>query len=281
MTLETLETLETVNAHVLDKRIRFVEETHTYFVDGSRDGYISTTTLIHKLFPEFNADDVITKMFKSKNWSKSKYNGMSRQDIKDLWDKNGSYAASMGTKMHANIENYYNKQEHETESKEFELFSQFRDDHPNLEPYRTEWVVFDEDSKISGSIDMVFKDPENHGKFIICDWKRSKELKETNRWQNGSSEFTRHLDDTNFVHYSMQLSIYKRILEKNYGIEISNCFIVVLHPSQDRYIKKEIMDLSKEVEALMKSREKGEMENKKRVRADSDQICEFDLKSLK
>ena len=183
---------------------------------------------------------------------------MTREQIKELWNKNGEFAASMGTKMHANIENFYNGIQHETESKEFELFSQFMEDHRDLEPYRTEWVVFDENAKISGSIDMVFKDPVNRGKFIICDWKRSKELKLKNPWQNGTSEFTRHLQDTNFVHYSLQLTIYKRILEKNYGIEISDCYIVVLHPSQETYIKKQILDLSEEVEHIFSSRENEE-----------------------
>ena len=246
--------LESRNAHPRDSRIRFVEETHTYYVDGSRDGYISTTSLVHTLFKKFDADEVITKMMKSRNWANSKYNGMTREEIKNSWCENGNEAASMGTKMHANIENYFNNNVHEIQSKEFDLFSKFINDHRDLEPYRTEWVVFDEDCKVSGSIDMVFRDPQNIGKFIICDWKRSKKLQEVNPWQNGTSEFTSHLEDTNFVHYSLQLSIYKRILEKKYGIQISDCFIVVLHPSQDEYIKKRILDLSEETEKVMTSR---------------------------
>ena len=246
--------LEIKNAHPRDSRIDFVEETHTYYVDGCGDGYISTTTLVHSLFKKFNADEVITKMMKSKNWPNSKYNGMTREEIKHSWSQNGNEAASMGTKMHANIESYFNNGVHETESTEFELFSQFIRDHGDLEPYRTEWVVFDEDCKVSGSIDMVFRDPQQEGKFIICDWKRSKKIVEFNPWQNGTSEFTRHLEDTNFVHYSLQLSIYKRILEKKYGMEISDCFIVVLHPSQQGYIKKRILDLSEETDKIMLKR---------------------------
>ena len=61
----------------------------------------------------------------------------------------------------------------EDDSIEYEFFQNFVKDHPHLEAYRTEWCVYDEDLKIAGSIDMVFKDTRN-GEFYIYDWKRTK-----------------------------------------------------------------------------------------------------------
>jgi len=242
------------NNHPRDKRIRFVEDSHTYYVDGSSEGYISSTTLVHKLFEKFDADKVISKMRKSYKWTSSPYYGMTDEEIKEKWNNNRDYAASSGTKMHENIENYYNKQEHSTEGKEFSLFKCFEDDHKDLKPYRSEWCVFDEEAKVSGSIDMVYEDPDDNSKLIIGDWKRSKEIKFENKWQKGISPHTRHLDDCNFVHYSLQLSIYKYILEKNYDKKISECFIVVLHPNQDSYNKYHIMDLSEEISSIFNER---------------------------
>ena len=244
--------LQSQNPHPRDERIRFVEESHKYYVDGSVDGfeYISTTSLMHSMFKPFDADEVIDKMRKSRNWANSPYHGQSPEEIKAGWDSNRDLAAKSGTAMHENIENFYNGIDHKI-TPEFEMFQKFRDDHEGLVPYRTEWCIFDEDSKVSGSVDMVYEVSESPGTFGIADWKRSKAIKTENKWQSGTSKHTSHLPDCNFIHYSLQLSTYKYILEKNYGLTISDTFIVVLHPAQDSYNKIVTRDLSAEVEGIM------------------------------
>ena len=57
---------------------------------------------------------------------------------------------------------------------EWQYFLNFAANHRDLIPYRTEWTVFDEDLKLSGSIDMLFRDIS--GNFHIYDWKRSKQI---------------------------------------------------------------------------------------------------------
>jgi len=229
------------NAHPRDLRIQFQEEGHKYFIDGkpgSVGGYISTTTLVHKLFPAFDADVVIAKMRGSKRWPDSKYHGLTDDEIKLLWENNRSAAASAGTRMHANLELYANDQPHDTVR-----------DNPDMKPYRSEWLIFDEESGISGSVDMVYE--TGGGEFVLCDYKRSKEIRRWNPWQKGCSPITEGLDDCNFNHYSLQLGIYTAILEKNYGIKIRESFILVLHPDQDAYLKIGTRDLSNEVAEIM------------------------------
>lgn len=250
--------LDTQNPHPRDDRIRFVDETHSYYVDGSKDRYeyTSTTKLMHSMFKPFDADEVIGNMMRSKNWENSSYYGKSPEEIKAGWEENRDSAAKSGTSMHENIENFYNGLDHECSSREFDLFQQFRDDHKDLLPYRTEWCIFDEDSKVSGSVDMVYEDTTSETssgekQYVIADWKRSKSIKTDNRWQSGTNKNTFHLPDCNFIHYSLQLSTYKYILEKNYGIKVSQTFIVVLHPNQDKYVKLITKDLSSEVESIM------------------------------
>ena len=51
-------------------------------------------------------------------------------------------------------------------------FMNFIADHPHLKPYRTEWMIFDEDVKIAGSIDFVSENDD--GTLTIYDWKRCK-----------------------------------------------------------------------------------------------------------
>lgn len=242
--------LATINAHRRDSRISFDEPTHTYTIDGSSDGYKSTTTLVHSAFPTFEPDEVISNMLQSRGWATSIYNGMSREEIKKAWSENGAEASALGTAMHNNIEHYYNSEPYETSSKEWRLFTQFEGSHPDLKCYRTEMMVFDTEHKIAGSIDCLYRDPNNEGCFIIADWKRAKALKKENEWQGGLLDCTQHLDDCNLNTYSMQLHIYKFILERCYGMKVTQCFLVFLHPTQDDFLKVPCKDLSGEVKQL-------------------------------
>ena len=246
--------LKSKNPHPRDSRISFVDSTHTYYIDGSSEGYISSTTLVHSLFPAFDADSIIEKMVGSKRWRFSPYFGKTPSEIKAGWDKNRDMASSAGTAMHENIEMFYNGEPHETSSKEFRLFSNYVSDFGDLEPFRTEWEIFDDEAMVAGSVDMIYKDPANPGSIILADWKRSKEIKTFNKWQRGSDPLTRGLQDCNFVHYSLQLALYKNILEKKYGQNVTSTFLVILHPNQENYIKLETLDMDSIVQKVLDRR---------------------------
>ena len=47
-------------------------------------------------------------MRKGKNWVKSKYYGMTDDEIKKQWDDNRIDASTKGTKMHLDIEGFHN-----------------------------------------------------------------------------------------------------------------------------------------------------------------------------
>jgi hypothetical protein len=249
--------LALLNAHERDKRISFDEPSHTYTIDESSEGYTSVTTLLHTAFKPFVADEVVSNIMNGKNWLTSEYYGMNREEIKQDWTN----AAILGTAMHNNIENFYNSAPYKTDGKEWQLFCQYRDSHPELKAYRTEMTVFDEDHKIAGSIDMLYMDPKSPGCYIIADWKRSKSLKMDNKWQSGLLDCTRHLDDCNFIQYSLQLNIYKHILETKYDMTVTECFLVFLHPKQQDYIKVICEDLSEEVVQLFEHRKQQLDEN--------------------
>ncbi len=141
-------------------------------------------------------------------------------------------------------------------NKEFVLFTSFLTDCPDLIHYQIEWRIFEEETKFAGSVDMIYRDPENPGKFLIYDWKRSKEIKTEKKWQSGAIAPIAHLPDSNYWKFSLQLNIYKYILEKAYKMEISNMYILVLHPNQDNYNRIHIPVLSKEVEGIVAYRKR-------------------------
>ena len=122
--------------------------------------FMSVTTWNHSHFPHFNADKIIEKMMSSKNWENSKYFGMTAEQIKHQWNENGRKSSEAGTKMHYDIECFYNNMDIQNESIEYSYFKNFSKDHTHLKPYRTEWMVWDKELKFAGSIDMSFQKME-------------------------------------------------------------------------------------------------------------------------
>jgi ATP-dependent exoDNAse (exonuclease V) beta subunit len=225
------------NGHERDKRIRFEEEGHIYHIEGLDEKPISVTTLIHHFFPQFNPDQVIDKMMKGRNWPNSPYFGKTKQQIKDGWESSGKEASQAGTLMHADIERFLNGDPPlNPDCTEFRYFRQFwaafQQTNPTFQPYRTEWIVFDEDKKLAGSIDCVLSNPE--GQVVILDWKRSKEIKMSNSYEKGLGPL-KQLDNCNYWHYRLQLNIYRHLLETRYGKTVLGLYIVVLHPNADNF----------------------------------------------
>lgn len=246
--------LQEENEHERDKYLSFDEKKHIYTIKSPRledtkgEKYVSVTTWIKGLFEKFDSDKVINNMMKSKKWPDSPYYGMTKSEIKEKWNKNGKEAAEKGTRMHYNIECYYNEVKNIVDdSVEFKYFHDFeRERNQDLVPYRTEWMVYDEDMKIAGSIDMVYRCKES-GKLHIYDWKRCKDIKKTNPWQSSIHRNLDHIPDTNYWHYALQLNIYKAIIERKYGEDVEDLNLVCLHPENSGYLKIKIPVLKDEI----------------------------------
>lgn len=245
--------------HERDSRIVFYEEGHVYEVNGDR-GYISTTTFIHRFFSVFNAVEVIRKMRLSKNWPSSPYNGQTDEQIMKIWDDKKQKAATLGTLMHAFIEDFYNQAGPSDDERalrigrEILLFEAFARDFQVYTPYRTEWCVFDEEFKIAGSIDMVFlRDSSNPDRVCIFDWKRVPELKKRNPFQKALPPLF-PLDDCNFVHYSLQLNMYRHILQKHYGKIVEEMKLVLIHPENDSYKVHDVPIMEAEISRMLDAR---------------------------
>ena len=277
-----LPTLKNKYSHPRDENILFDEPTHKYTIlTDIESKYTSVTTWNHSHFPHFDADDIIAKMMKGKNWNpQNKYWGQTPEQIKDLWKKNAESVSGAGTDLHFDIEcfmnydlppcdqpithedllnHYYEKYQDNTppnESEEWGFFLEFAKAFPHLKPYRTEWTVYNEDLKLSGSIDMVYQNPEDDT-LSIYDWKRAKEIAKTNGFNKYAvTECINHLPDTNFWHYSLQLNTYKAILEAKYGKKIRELYLVRLHPNNTKktFDLIKCADLSEEIRDLFEYR---------------------------
>ena len=175
------------HVHPRDERVVYVDETHTYLLDGVPLP-LSVSGLWGRYFPHFDADACLDKFFAA--WlvdPKSKYHTMlrylsvvhgmtetqQRDEIKKLWNMSGREASDAGTSMHRDIEFHLNGLDppDAPNGTEFQQFLAWRRSFlPDAEPYRTEFSIFDEEAQLAGQIDCLLRTPE--GKFVMVDWKR-------------------------------------------------------------------------------------------------------------
>jgi hypothetical protein len=230
------------NRHYRDSNISFDESSHTYIVNG--ETLQSVTTLVKNSFPQFEAE-AHAKYHAAKT-------GKTIKEILDMWETKGKESRDLGTALHKKIENYYQGFTLNESDESFKLFKMFAEK-IKLEPYRTEWTVYDWEHKIAGTIDFV--DYQN-GEYIIYDWKRSDKIINNgmpikiSKYEEKGNYPLEHLDNTPYYHYALQLSLYKYILEKNYGMKISDLRLGVFHPTYNKpyvlrmpYLEKEINDI--------------------------------------
>ena len=111
-------------------------------------------------------------------------------------------------------------------------------------------MIFNEDIRLAGSIDMIYEgDGENE--LMIYDWKRCKDIKKMNTFGDFAlTDCIAHFPDTNFWHYALQLNTYKAILEAKYNKKVTRMCLVCLHPNQASYQVYKVPDLSKELAEL-------------------------------
>jgi ATP-dependent exoDNAse (exonuclease V) beta subunit len=239
------------NPHQRDDRIVFREDTHTYLVDGTCDGIISVTTFIHHFFPNFDANRVVKRM-KDK---KEKYPGLKDDEIIKKWSEDGKKSAQKGTTLHKAIELFYenlSSVSNDSNTIEFRYFLDFHDTiKERLTPYRTEWSIFDGEIDLAGQLDMLYK--KDDGTYALYDWKCVKEIKKVNQYEKGFG-LCSDLDHCNFYHYSLQLHIYKRILETRYDMTISEMKLVVLHQQNPTFVLYDVADMSSHVEKMFSER---------------------------
>ena len=233
------------NRHRRDYYISFDETNHTYTVDGKI--LQSVTNIVENCFPKFDAE------LHAKNTAAKM--GVTPEEVMAMWERKGKESRELGTAMHQKIEKYY-QGEKPYEDDAFKLFKVFAEK-VKLEPYRTEWAVYDTDYNIAGTIDFVdYQD----GKYTIYDWKRSDKIiangmpVKVSKYQEKGLYPLEHLENCAYYHYALQLSLYKFILEKNYDIRVSDLRLGIFHPSYDKPYVLKMPYLENEVNTLMELR---------------------------
>lgn len=233
------------NKHPFDSTISFRVSDHLYIVNGVC--LESVTAFVSNCFPKFNAE------LHAKQ--KAGALGISVQEVIEKWEQKGKESRDLGTAMHKKIENYYQGID-STNDDTFNLFRIFANN-IKLVPYRTEWAVYDWEYKLAGTIDFV--DCQN-GQYTIYDWKRSDKIIangmpiKTNKYGEKGNYPLEHIDNSPYYHYALQLSLYKFILERNYGIKVDKLRLGIFHPTYNKPYLLEVPYLESEINSIFNLR---------------------------
>jgi ATP-dependent exoDNAse (exonuclease V) beta subunit len=220
-------------------------ESHKYRLNS--DEYMSVTTLVHKCFSTFDADAILAKM----RIKGTKYDGMSKEEIKEMWNKNAKDAQQQGTRMHSVVERYYKGEaitDEEWQLPEIHQFKSFTEMNV-LRPHGIEWLVYSESDKLAGTIDFAAENED--GTIDLYDWKRSKNMEVYNPY-NKYSPVLPSMPDTNFMHYTVQLNLYKYLIEKGYNKKVKHMYLVCFYPSQLNFQKYEVANIQSDIPEILK-----------------------------
>lgn len=219
-----------------DKRIIRTDD-HLYIIDGDTDHpYTSVTTVWKKRFPSFDAIGIAEDLLKRKAPKYKEFK--TAQEIVDSWDRR----SELGTDLHANIEDLINevKEPRPVSATNQQIVRRFAD-FWRLGQYsfiqtRCEWMVFDEESEIAGTIDFVGFLSETE--VVVWDWKRVKDVYFSGfGGKKGIAEPCLDMDDCNFNKYMLQLHTYSNLLERKYGLKVLEVYIIVMHEDIDKIRK--------------------------------------------
>ncbi len=201
----------------------FKSQNHKYeSVDTDGIEWTSVTSFISKYKQPFDAQALAEKSAKSK---KSKWYGMSVEDILQAWSNESNRAIDQG--------NWYHNQR-EADLLQLNTIERHGCILPIIRPLVTDDVkyapvqklvegmypehfVYLKSAGICGQSDLV---EVAKGEVNITDYKTNKEIKKESyvNWEGVSQKMSppvSHLDDCNFWHYALQLSTYMYIILKH------------------------------------------------------------------
>lgn len=205
--------------------IAFEPTTHSYTsLDPSdKTRWISVTTLLGALKQPFDGKNIAKKSSSNK---KSKWFGMTPEQIQEVWKKEADRACNLG--------NWYHDQR-EKDILDCETIVRYNSELPVIRPMQDEsgkkvapsqklidgiypeHMVFLRSAGICGQSDLV---EVANGEVHITDYKTNKEIKTESfkNWEGISQKMNApvsHMDDCNLNHYNLQLSIYMYIILKH------------------------------------------------------------------
>jgi hypothetical protein len=204
--------------------VKFISENHKYESIDTNESitWTSVTSFISQFKAKFDAEKAAEKA--SKN-SKSKWYKVPPEKIKEIWETETKRAITLGSWYHDQREkDTLSVNTIQREGLNLPVISPLYDGIIKIAPDQRltpgiypEHLVYLKSAGICGQIDRL----EVVNNFVnIDDYKTNKEIKKESyvNWEGISQKMLSpidHLDDCNFYHYSLQLSLYMYIVIKH------------------------------------------------------------------
>lgn len=252
------------------ENVFFIDKNHTYKINGE-DAKCSVTTLLKKYTPEFKGEKP-AKAIAAKR-------GVSVEDVLGEWDYKKEYSCHKGTEFHKFAENYLARKRTSLDENAAKQFFVSKNSMSVLEDFKnykkemlgmisnflkfynwykdaysivkSELVIGDPNTKICGTIDNLSLN-EKTGELAIFDYKTNQNIKSEGYKKETLLEPFTHLQNCEMVKYSLQLWIYKLILEKNTPYKVGDLYIVWV-ARENNYELIQALDLHKEAQTILET----------------------------
>jgi hypothetical protein len=215
-----------------DPRFSFDEPSHTYHYSGVK--FDSVTTFLKNFKEPFNRDYWIKE--------KSRQRGVDPSVIENEWTEASVKSTRLGNKVHKWIEDFWTNMESDLPedpdvlSRVEKFLNIYESKFKNLLPLKSELKIFSKKWRLAGTIDQPFlmwDSKKNKAIILIGDWKTNKEFKDDNHPKGRYKKLLRPFNtlfENHHNEYSIQISIYRIILEDVLGIETESGFLVHIGP---------------------------------------------------
>ncbi len=230
--------------------IVFHEDEHKYTYNGYECK--SVTTLL-KDYKHIFDDVLIAGKYAKKN-------GLELIDVLKNWDQIREKSGTIGTEVHRYAEMKFLQKAYIPHWYEYEPPMQlltyvdnfYHDTKNKLIPIKLEFVIGSFNKRLCGMIDKLFWNVKAK-ELQIWDYKTSKKIETSSPFKNKMRNGLQHLDDCEYNTYSLQLGIYKKIIETECQIKLGNSYICWLNAENDNYKVIKTADMEQEVDLIWNS----------------------------
>ena len=224
--------------------IEFDPVKHTYTNTETGELYISTTTLIGKYHPQFNAPLMAERV--------AKRDGVSTQFVLDMWEEIKNKACAKGSMIHNLLEDYIK------EGKRIDKLPWMYDEYDRIiketvwRPTKThsEMVLWNHEYKIAGMADVII---ESGKYFYVVDFKTNKAFGRESKFNEYFHKPIDHLAVCEFNSYALQLSVYAYMYELLHKKKLKQMFVLYLRPDLKSFEVIPMNYMRAEVQALFQS----------------------------
>lgn len=233
----------------LFSNVKFNHKYHSYSISGQK--LVNVSKLVKMVTPEFDQE----------YWSnrKAKERSISQEEILAEWYAKAQNSIRIGNETHAHIEQvlgignaeeanqFLALNERPKQCLQFDMF--WEKSSKMMKPVAIEYVMGARKWGIAGTADCLMQSKLDDDYMFFWDWKTGSKFNIANGFAKLLPPFD-DLDDCELNKYSLQISLYRFLLEDALNNEIGDSYIVYL--TEDNYTVHKAIDLRERLPEWLK-----------------------------